>query len=67
MAAWPRINLGLLWSVPRSLCGLASGKEIWHLDLGQDWQASPMTYMMGGRQYVALPGPTGVFSFALGN
>jgi alcohol dehydrogenase (cytochrome c) len=45
----------------------ASGKELWHLDLGQDWQASPMTYMVGGKQYVALPGPTGVFSFALGN
>jgi alcohol dehydrogenase (cytochrome c) len=44
-----------------------SGKELWHLDLGQDWQASPMTYVVGGKQYVALPGPSGVFSFALGD
>ena len=43
----------------------ASGKSLWHLGLGQDWQASPMTYMVGGRQYIALAGPAGMFAFAL--
>ncbi len=43
----------------------ASGKEMWHTSLGQDWQASPMTYMVGGRQYVSISGPSGVFAFAL--
>ena len=43
----------------------ANGRELWHVGLGQDWQASPMTYMVGGRQYMVLPGPAGVFAFAL--
>jgi alcohol dehydrogenase (cytochrome c) len=43
----------------------SSGKDLWHLEVGQDWQASPMTYMVGGKQYVVLPGPAGVFAFAL--
>lgn len=45
----------------------ASGKDLWHLELGQDWQASPMTYAVGGRQYIVLPGPAGVFAFTLRN
>jgi alcohol dehydrogenase (cytochrome c) len=44
-----------------------SGKERWHVNLGQDWQASPMTYKVGGKQYIALSGPAGVFAFALHN
>jgi alcohol dehydrogenase (cytochrome c) len=44
-----------------------SGRDLWHLELGQDWQASPMTYSVGGKQYVVLPGPAGVFAFALRN
>lgn len=43
----------------------ASGKEEWHINLGQNWQASPMTYMVGGGQYVALAGPGGIFAFSL--
>jgi alcohol dehydrogenase (cytochrome c) len=42
-----------------------SGEALWHFSAGQNWQASPMTYMVGGKQYVALPGPGGVFAFAL--
>jgi alcohol dehydrogenase (cytochrome c) len=42
-----------------------SGKALRHIHLGQDWQASPMTYMVGGKQYVALSGPAGVFVFSL--
>ena len=43
----------------------ASGKEVKHIYLGQDWQASPMTYEVSGKQYVALSGPAGVFVFSL--
>lgn len=42
-----------------------TGRERKHIYLGQDWQASPMTYMVGGKQYVALSGPAGVFVFTL--
>jgi alcohol dehydrogenase (cytochrome c) len=42
-----------------------SGKPLWHFPAGQNWQASPMTYMVGGKQYFALPGPSGVLAFAL--
>jgi alcohol dehydrogenase (cytochrome c) len=42
-----------------------SGKPLWHFSAGQNWQASPMTYMVGGKQYIVLPGPGGVFAFTL--
>jgi alcohol dehydrogenase (cytochrome c) len=42
-----------------------TGRELRHISLGQDWQASPMTYFVGGKQYVALAGPAGVFVFSL--
>lgn len=42
-----------------------SGELAWHFDAGQNWQASPMTYMVGGKQYIALSGPAGIFSFCL--
>ena len=42
-----------------------TGKALWHLNLGQEWQASPMTYMVGGRQFIALAGPAGIFTFSL--
>lgn len=42
-----------------------SGTALWHLNLGQEWQASPMTYEVGGRQFIALAGPAGVFTFSL--
>jgi hypothetical protein len=38
---------------------------VWHFETGQDWRASPMTYMAGGRQYVVLAGQGGISSFAL--
>jgi alcohol dehydrogenase (cytochrome c) len=43
----------------------ATGVARWHLNLGQGWQASPMTYMVGGKQYVAIAGPAGIFAFSL--
>jgi alcohol dehydrogenase (cytochrome c) len=38
---------------------------VWHFETGQPWRASPMTYMVGGRQYVVLAGEGGILSFAL--
>ncbi len=43
----------------------ASGKPLWHLQLNQDWKASPMTYMVGGKQYVVIAGLSGFWAFAL--
>ncbi len=42
-----------------------TGKLLWHLQLNQDWKASPMTYMVGGRQYVVIGGLSGFWAFAL--
>jgi alcohol dehydrogenase (cytochrome c) len=44
-----------------------TGKPVWHFESGQPWRASPMTYMVGGKQYVVLAGTGGIFSFALVN
>ncbi|MGE0405548.1 MAG: PQQ-binding-like beta-propeller repeat protein, partial [Candidatus Korobacteraceae bacterium] len=30
-----------------------SGKPLWHVETNQLWRASPMTYMVNGKQYVA--------------
>ena len=43
----------------------ATGKPLWHLQLNQDWKASPMTYLVGGKQYVAIGGLSGFWAFAL--
>jgi alcohol dehydrogenase (cytochrome c) len=42
-----------------------TGVPVWHFETGQNWRASPMTYMVGGKQYVALAGDGGILSFAL--
>jgi alcohol dehydrogenase (cytochrome c) len=42
-----------------------TGRALWHLNVGQEWLASPMTYEVGGRQFVALAGRDGIFTFAL--
>ena len=42
-----------------------SGKALWHFNTGQDISASPMSYAVGGRQYVAIAAGSDVFSFAL--
>jgi glucose dehydrogenase len=43
-----------------------TGKVLWKTQLNQGWWASPMTYMVGGKQYVSLGGPAGFFTFGLG-
>ncbi|HXX01853.1 MAG TPA: PQQ-dependent dehydrogenase, methanol/ethanol family [Candidatus Acidoferrales bacterium] len=42
-----------------------TGKPLWHFNTGQEMSASPMTYAVGSKQYVALAAGSDVFSFAL--
>jgi alcohol dehydrogenase (cytochrome c) len=42
-----------------------SGEALWHFNTGQDISASPMTYSVDGKQYVAIAAGSDVFSFAL--
>ena len=36
-----------------------TGAPLWHFESGQSWRASPMTYMVGGTQYVVIAGDGG--------
>ena len=42
-----------------------SGKTFWHFETGQPPKASPMTYVVNGRQYVAIASGANVLAFAL--
>ena len=42
-----------------------TGTTLWHFETNSVWKASPMTYMMKGRQYVAIAAGGNVLSFAL--
>ncbi len=42
-----------------------SGKPLWHFNTGQEISASPMSYAIAGKQYVAIAAGSNVFSFAL--
>jgi alcohol dehydrogenase (cytochrome c) len=42
-----------------------TGKDLWHMQLGAAIYSSPITYSVGGRQYVAIPAGAGLFAFAL--
>jgi alcohol dehydrogenase (cytochrome c) len=42
-----------------------SGKPLWHFNTGQDMSASPMSYAVAGKQYVAIAAGSDIFSFAL--
>jgi alcohol dehydrogenase (cytochrome c) len=42
-----------------------NGKPMWHFNTGQDMSASPMTYAIDGRQYVAIAVGSDIFTFAL--
>ncbi len=43
----------------------ATGKTLWHFPTGQAWRASPMTYMVKGRQHVAVAAGGSILAFAL--
>ncbi len=42
-----------------------TGRTLWHVETNQAWKASPMTYMVHGKQYVAVASGGNVLSFAL--
>lgn len=42
-----------------------SGKHLWHFQMGEGLTASPITYAVGGKQYVAIASATAIFSFGL--
>ena len=42
-----------------------TGRTLWHFETSQSPKASPMTYMVGGRQYVAISSGSNVLAFAL--
>ncbi len=42
-----------------------TGSYLWHFEASDPWKASPMTYMVNGRQYVAIASGSNILSFAL--
>ena len=42
-----------------------TGRTLWHFETNQIWKASPMSYLVNGRQYVAIASGGNVLSFAL--
>jgi alcohol dehydrogenase (cytochrome c) len=42
-----------------------NGKPLWHFNTGQHFSASPMSYAVEGKQYVAVAAGNDIFSFAL--
>jgi PQQ-dependent dehydrogenase (methanol/ethanol family) len=43
----------------------ADGKALWHFHANEAWKASPMTYLAGGKQFVAVASGNDVIAFAL--
>jgi alcohol dehydrogenase (cytochrome c) len=44
-----------------------SGAPLWHFNTGQQIHASPMSYAVGGVEYVAIAAGSDIFTFALGD
>ena len=42
-----------------------TGKLLWHFQTNENWKASPMTYLAGGKQYVAVAAGSNVLVFGL--
>jgi len=42
-----------------------TGKHLWAFETQEGWKASPMTYTVNGRQYVAIAAGANILSFAL--
>ncbi len=42
-----------------------TGRSLWHFSTGQSMHASPMSYAVEGKQYVAIASGSDVFTFAL--
>jgi len=43
-----------------------NGRTLWHFNTGQAWKASPMTYLVKGRQHVAIAAGGNILAFTLG-
>ena len=41
------------------------GRHLWHFQMGEGLTASPITYAVDGKQYVAIASATAIFSFGL--
>lgn len=42
-----------------------NGAHLWHFETQEPWKASPITYMVNGRQYVAIASGANILAFAL--
>ena len=42
-----------------------TGKPIWNVNIAQTTQGSPMTYMVGGRQYISIAGTGSITAYML--
>jgi len=42
-----------------------TGKLLWHFQTSENWKASPMTYVAGGKQFVAVAAGSNVLAFGL--
>jgi alcohol dehydrogenase (cytochrome c) len=42
-----------------------TGESLWHFNTGQSFHASPMSYAVDGKQYVAIAAGSDIFSFGL--
>jgi PQQ-dependent dehydrogenase (methanol/ethanol family) len=42
-----------------------TGKTFWTFNLNEPWKASPMTYLVNGRQFVAIASGSNILAFAL--
>lgn len=43
----------------------STGKSLWHFNTGQSMHASPMSYAVNGKQYIAIACGSDLFTFAL--
>ena len=43
----------------------SNGEPLWHFHANDRWRASPMTYLAGGRQFVAVAAGFNIIAFAL--
>jgi alcohol dehydrogenase (cytochrome c) len=78
---YPMTGLGRMWTGAVSTAGgvifsgdddghlvalnAATGKHLWHFNMGELLTASPITYSVDGKQYVAIASATAVLSFGL--
>jgi alcohol dehydrogenase (cytochrome c) len=42
-----------------------TGKPLWHFFANNPFRASPMTYLVGGQQFVCIASAGGYYAFAL--